>query len=119
LQKRRTRFPLNLYVRNETFLSPASTSALISGDRIHFLRCGEKFPYTYGNCLNASIRTVGNTTMHCMVRQPLLQNVVPKLAKFSYETYLHKKASSVYMLRYFRIHNKFTLNEDNAILHIG
>jgi hypothetical protein len=60
-----------------------------------------------------------NTTMHCTLRQPLLEIVLPKLAELSYETYLQKKASNVYMLRDLRIHNKFTLNEDNAILHIG
>jgi hypothetical protein len=99
--------------------SPASASALISDDTIDCLRCGEKCPYIYGHCVNVVIRTVGNTTVHCTVRQPLLQNVLPKLAELSYETYLQKKASSVYMLRELRIHRKFTLNEDNAILHIG
>jgi hypothetical protein len=98
--------------------SPASASALISDDTIDCLRCGEKCPYIYGHCVNGVIRTMGNTTVHCMVRQPLLQNVLPELAELSYETYLQKKASSVYMLRQLQIQRKFTLNEDNAILHI-
>jgi hypothetical protein len=98
--------------------SPSSASALISDDTIDFLRCSEKCTYIYGHCLNAAIQTMGNTTVHCTVRQPLLQNVLPKLEELLYETYLQKKATSVYMLRDFRIHNKFTLNEDNAILHI-
>jgi hypothetical protein len=62
---------------------------------------------------------MGKTTVHCTIRKPLLQNVLPKLAELLYETYLQKKASSVYMLWELRIHNKFTLNEDNAIFHIG
>jgi hypothetical protein len=57
--------------------------------------------------------------MHCTTRKPLLQNVLPRLAELSYETYLRKKESNVYMLHEFQIHTKFTLNEDNAILHIG
>jgi hypothetical protein len=57
--------------------------------------------------------------MHCTIRQLLLQDVLPGLAELSYEAYLQKKANSVYMLRDFRIHSIFTLNEDNAILHIS
>ena len=86
---------------------------------IDYLRCDEKCPYIYGHCINVVIRTMGNTIGHCTVMQPLLQNVLPKLAKFLYETYLQKKTSNVYMLQELRIHRKFTLNEDNAILHIG
>ena len=74
--------------------STASASALISDDMIDYLRCDEKCPYIYGHCVNGVIRTV-----QCSVRQPLLQNVLPELAELSYETYLHKKASNVYMLR--------------------
>ena len=97
----------------------ASAFALISDDTIDCLRCSEKCPYIYGHCLNVAIRTVGNTTMHCTIRQPLLQDVLLGLAELSYETYLQKKENNVYMLRDFQIHRKFTLNEDNAILHIG
>jgi hypothetical protein len=79
--------------------SVASASALISDDMIDCLRCDEKCPYIYGHCVNGVIRTVGNTIVQCSVRQPLLQNVLPELAELSYETYLHKKASNVYMLR--------------------
>ena len=49
----------------------------------------------------------------------LLQDVLPRLAKLSYEVDLQKEEKSVYMLRDFQILSKFTLNEDNAILHIG
>jgi hypothetical protein len=49
----------------------------------------------------------------------MLQDVLPGLEELSYEVYLQKKASNVYMLHDFQIHSKFTLNEDNAILHIG
>ena len=94
--------------------SAASAFALISDDMIDCLRCDEKFPYIYGHCINGVIQTVGNTTMQCSVRQPLLQNVFLKLVELSYEMYLQKKASSVYMLWELRIHNKFTLNEDNS-----
>ena len=97
----------------------ASSSALISDDTIDCLQSGEKNPYIYGHCVNGVIRTVGNTTVQCSVRQPLLQNVLPELTELSYETYLQKKASSVYKLRQLRIQSKFTLNEDNEILHIG
>jgi hypothetical protein len=69
--------------------------------------------------VNGVIQTVGNTTVHYKVTKPLLQNVFPKLADLSYKTYLQKKASSVYILRELQIHNKFTLNEDNANFHIG
>ena len=62
---------------------------------------------------------MGNTTAHCTVRQPLLQDVLFGLEELSYEAYLQKKENNVYMLRDFWIHSKFTLNEDNAILHIG
>jgi hypothetical protein len=62
---------------------------------------------------------VGNTIVHCTIRQPMLQDVLPGLSEFPYEVYLQKKEKSVYMLRDFRIHSKFTLNEDNAILHIN
>jgi hypothetical protein len=77
---------------------------------IDCLRCGEKCPDIYGHYFNAIIRTVDNTTMHCTVRQPLVELL--------YETYLQKKASSVYMLRQLRIQSKFSLNEDNEIFHI-
>jgi DNA-directed RNA polymerase subunit RPC12/RpoP len=99
--------------------SPSSASSLISDDTIVCLRCSEKFPYIYGHCLNAAIQTMGNTTVHCTIRKPMLQDVLPRLVELSYEAYLQKKASGVYMLCDFRIHNKFILNEDNAILHIG
>jgi len=77
-----------------------------------------KCPDIYGNYVNAIIRTVGNTTMHCTVRQPLLQNMLPELAKLLYETYLQKKESSVYILRKLRTQRKFILNEDNENFHI-
>jgi hypothetical protein len=99
--------------------SLASASALIDGDTIFCLRCSKKCPYIYGHCVNAIVRIVGNTTVYCTVREPLLQNVLPKLEELSYETYLQKKANSVYMLRELQIHKKFTLNEDNAIFHIS
>jgi hypothetical protein len=67
--------------------SVASPSALISDDTIDCLRCSEKCPYIYGNFMNVVIR-IGNTTVHCTVRQPLLQNVLLELAELSYETYL-------------------------------
>jgi hypothetical protein len=79
--------------------SATSASALISDDTIDCLQCDEKCPDIYGHCVNAIIRTVGNTTVDYTVRQPLLQNVLPEFAEFLYETYLQKKASSVYMLR--------------------
>jgi hypothetical protein len=60
-----------------------------------------------------------NTTVHCTVRKPLLKDVLPKLVELSYEMYLQKKVSNVYMLRDLQIHNKFTLNEENAIFHIS
>jgi hypothetical protein len=62
---------------------------------------------------------MGNTIIHCTIRQPLLQDVLPGLAEFPYEVYLQKKENSIYMLRDFRVHRKFTLNEENSILHIG
>jgi hypothetical protein len=52
-------------------------------------------------------------------RSSKLQDVLHGLAKFPYEVYLQKKENSVYMLHDFQIHRKFTLNEDNAILHIS
>ena len=61
---------------------------------------------------------MGNTIVHYTIRHPLLQDVLPGLVEFSYEAYLQKKANSVYMMCDFQIHSKFTLNEDNAILHI-
>jgi hypothetical protein len=99
--------------------SPASASAFINDGTIDCLRCGTKCPYIYRHCLNAVIRTLNNTIVHCTVRQPVLQDVLPGLTEFPYEIYLQKKANIVYMLRDFRVHRKFTLNEDNVILHIG
>ena len=98
--------------------SLASAFAFINDGTIDCLRCSKKFPYIYRHCLNAAIWTVGNTIVHCTIRQHLLQDVLPGLVEFSYEVYLQKKANNVYMLCDFCIHNKFTLNEDNAILHI-
>jgi hypothetical protein len=83
----------------EKFHFVASASALISHDTIDYLRCSEKCPYIYGHCINGVIRTVGNTTVQCSVTEPLLQNVFPELTELSYEMYLQKKASNVYMLR--------------------
>jgi hypothetical protein len=59
-----------------------------------------------------------NITVHCTIRHLMLQDVLPVLAELSLEAYLQKNTNNVYMLRDFRIHSKFTLNEDNAILHI-
>jgi hypothetical protein len=77
--------------RCANYNSVASVSALISDDTIDCLGCGEKCPDIYGHYVNAIIRTVDNTTMHCTVRQPLLQNVLPELAELLYETYLQKR----------------------------
>jgi hypothetical protein len=57
--------------------------------------------------------------IHCTITNPMLQDVLFGLAELSYEAYLQKKENNVYMLCDFRIHIKFTLNEDNAILHIA
>jgi hypothetical protein len=36
----------------------------------------------------------------------------------SYETYLHKKQGTVYMLRDLQVRGIFTVNEDNILLHL-
>ena len=59
-----------------------------------------------------------NIIVHYTIREPLLQDVFPGLAEFPYEVYLQKKENIFYMLRDFRVHRKFTLNDDYAILHI-
>lgn len=37
----------------------------------------------------------------------------------SYEEYLQEKETIVYMLRDLKIHNRFILNEDSELLHVG
>jgi hypothetical protein len=36
----------------------------------------------------------------------------------SYETYLQKKRATVYMLRDLQAHGRFTVSEDNIVLHL-
>ena len=99
--------------------SPSSASAFINDGTINCLRCSAKWTYIYSHCVNTVIQTLNNKIVHCIVRQPVLQYVLPGLTEFPYEIYLQKKANIVYMLRDFHVHRKFTLNEDNVILHIG
>lgn len=98
--------------------SPASASAFINDGTIVCLCYSHKWSYIYRHCLNAIIRTLNNTIVHCTIRKPVLQDVLPHLTELPYEIYLQKKANIVYMLCDFRVDSKFTLNEDSVILHI-
>jgi hypothetical protein len=81
-------------------------------------KCSKKRPLTYQHCLNAIIRTSDNKTVQCTVRKPLQHNILPSLIDMSYETYLHKKQGTVYMLRNLQVRGIFTVNEDNILLHL-
>ena len=56
--------------------------------------------------------------MQYLIREPILQTLLPDLIQMPYEIYLQKKLDIVYMLRDLQVHNKFTLNEDNIVLQI-
>jgi len=98
--------------------SPTSATALIKDATVDCTKCSKKRPLTYQHCLNAIIRTSDNKTIQCSVRKPLLHNMLPSLIGMSYETYLHKKQGTVYMLRDLQVHGIFTMNEDNILLHL-
>jgi hypothetical protein len=57
-------------------------------------------------------------TLQCIIREPLLHNILPSLIDMSYETYLQKKRATVYMLRDLQVHGRFTVNEDNIVSHL-
>jgi hypothetical protein len=98
--------------------SPTSATALIKDAVVDCTKCCQKLPFTYQHCLNAIIRTSDNKTVQCTVRKPLLHTILPSLLGMSYETYLQKKQSIVYMLRDLQVHGIFTVNEDNMLLHL-
>jgi hypothetical protein len=98
--------------------SPTSATALIKDAMVDCTKCSQKRPLTYQHCLNAIIRTSDNKTVQCTVRKPLLHNILPSLIDMSYETYLHKKQGTVYMLRDLQVRGIFIVNEDNILLHL-
>ena len=82
------------------------------------LQCSTKRPFKYQHCINATIRTIDKQTLQCIIREPLLHNILPSLIDMSYETYLQKKRATVYMLRDLQAHGRFTISEDNIVLHL-
>jgi hypothetical protein len=82
------------------------------------LKCSTKHPFTYQHCVNAIIHTIDKKTLQCIIREPLMHNILPSLIDMSYETYLQKKRATVYMLRDLRVHGRFTVNEDNIVSHL-
>jgi hypothetical protein len=60
-----------------------------------------------------------NNNVQCTAREPILHDLLLGLTEMPYEIYLQKKPNIVYMLRDFRVHGKFTLNEDSVVLHVG
>jgi hypothetical protein len=98
--------------------SPTGATTLIKDAMVDCTKCSQKHPFTYQHCLNAIIRTSDNKTVQCIVREPLLHNILPSLIDMSYVTYLHKKTAIVYMLRDLQVRGRFTVNEDNILLHL-
>ena len=56
--------------------------------------------------------------MQCTAKELVLQELLPSLTKMQYEMYLQEKPRIIYMLHDFQVHGKFTLNEDNVMLHV-
>ena len=99
--------------------SPIPPFATIKDATIDSLKCKDTCGISYWYCLNCINKTVTNTTSHCSLRNSvLLKELLPKLTKTSYEDYVQKKPSTIYMLHDFQVHSSFTLNEDNEILQI-
>jgi hypothetical protein len=83
------------------------------------VRCNQRCPFIYKHYLSVVICTIDNNNVQCTAKEPILQELLPGLTEMQYEIYLQKKPKIVYMLRDFRVHGKFTLNEDNVVLHVG
>ena len=98
--------------------SPTSATALIKDAVVECTKCCQKRPFTYQHCLNAVIRTSDNKTVQCTVREPLMHDIMTSLIDISDETYLQKNPATVYMLRDLQVYGRFTVNEDNIVLHL-
>jgi hypothetical protein len=98
---------------------PASASASVEDTTIDCMKCNQKCHFLYRHCINGIIRSITNSVVQCIIREPILQTLLPDLIQMPYEIYLQKKLDTVYMLRDLQVHNKFTLNEDNIVLQIG
>jgi hypothetical protein len=97
----------------------ASASASIEDTTIDCVKCNQKCHFLYRHCINAIIISINNSVVQCIIREPILQKLLPGLIQMPYEIYLQKKLDIVYMLRDLQVHNKFTLNENNIVLQIG
>ena len=92
---------------------------MIEGLLIAYAKCNKDCHFTYEHCINVIIKTTGNIGIPCIVRDPILQELIPDLQQMSYDIYLQNKPATIYMLRDLQAHGYFTLNEDNVVLHIG
>ena len=99
--------------------SPVNSSIAIANATIFCSQCNDNFPFLYKHCINAVIESITNNFVQCIIREPLLHDLLPDLKSMSYETYLQQKATTVYILRDFKIQSKFTLNEDSELLHVN
>ena len=99
--------------------SPAGTSTMIEGLLIACAKCNKDCHFTYAHCINATIKTTDNIVIPCIVRDPILQEVIPGLQQMSYDMYLQNKPATIYMLHNLHVHKYFTFNKDNVVLHIG
>ena len=86
---------------------------------IDYLKCKETCDINYLHCLNCIIKTVTNTTSRCSLKNSMLLNeLLPELTYMSYEDYVYKKPTTIYMLHDLQVHGIFILNEHNDILQI-
>ena len=80
-------------------ISPAGTSTMIEGMLIACAKCNKDCHFTYAHCINATIKTTDNNIIPCIVRDPILQELILGLQQMSYEIYLQNKLATIYMLR--------------------
>jgi hypothetical protein len=99
--------------------SLASASALIKNAMLDCVRRNQRCHFIYKHCLSFVIGTIDKNNVQCTTRQPILYELLHGLTEMQYEIYLQKKPKTIYMLHDFRVHVKFTLNEDSVVLHVG
>ena len=61
---------------------------IIEGLLIECAKCNKDCHFTYAHYINATIKTTGNIGIPCIVKDPILQELIPGLQLMSYDIYL-------------------------------
>jgi hypothetical protein len=67
-----------------------NASASIEDTTIDCMKYNQKCPCLYRHCIHAIIRSISNSVLQCIIREPILKTLLPNLIQMPYEIYLQK-----------------------------